>query len=258
MEERKMSKYRSNFLSNVILKVEFSPILGLDKNNPPARFQSDIKVEFPILKTISGKQVEFKVDKDEPATISENEIVKWHFFDKEKTKIIEIAPNWVTIEYFKYKDFGDFAECFKRVLGMFFDIYDVVRILNRIGLRYINRIKIGQGNPFEWENLINTDIALVDRAFIDKKQDIKKSMHLLELKGDGYDLKCQFGMFNSEYPNTIAKKEFILDYDCYSNEELDKGEISSKAFAFHKVINSWFEKSIGDKLREIMEKVEDG
>ena len=252
-----MSKYNSNFLSNVVLRVEFPPILGLDKINPPVQFHSEIKDSFPILKPIIGKFVELKIDKEEPARISETEIVKWHFYDKEKTKVVEVAPDWVTVEYFKYKEFKDFSECCEWVFKKFFDIYNVVRISNRIGLRYINQIKIDKGNPFDWKNLINNDLVFVERDFIAQRQDVKKSMHMLEVKVEGYDLKFQFGMFNSEYPNPIARKEFVLDYDCSLKEEIEINEIFGKAIEFKKIISSWFERSIENELRKIMGKVDD-
>lgn len=252
-----MSKYSSNFLSNAILRVDFPPILGLDKTNPPVQFQSEIKDSFPIVEPIMGKLVEFRMEKEEPARLSETEIVKWHFNDKEKAKVVEVAPNWVTVEYFKYKDFKDFSECYERVFKKFFEIYNVVRMSNRIGLRYINQIKIDKGNPFDWKNLVNTDLVFVERDFIAQKQDVKKSMHMLEVKVEGYNLKFQFGMFNSEYPNPIARKEFVLDYDCSLKEEIEINEIYGKAIEFKKIISSWFERSIGDELRKIMGKVDD-
>ncbi len=77
-------------------------------------------------------------------------------------------------------------------------------------------------------------------------------MHYLELKEEGYNLKFQFGLFNSEYPNPISRKEFVLDYDCSTNEETDILEIFDKAKEFNKKIHEWFEKSIQDGLRDIM------
>jgi len=125
-----MSKYRSNFLTNVILRVEFPQILGLDKTNPPVKLQNEIKDIFPILEEKSGKIVEFKIDKEEPARVSETELVRWHFYDKGKTKVVEVTPTWVTVEYFKYKGFKDYRECYEWVFKKFFDIYNVVTISN--------------------------------------------------------------------------------------------------------------------------------
>jgi uncharacterized protein (TIGR04255 family) len=235
--------------------VDFPPILSLDKANPPVKLQDEIKEEFPNLDTISGKFLEFKIDKDEPARLSETEVVKWAFSDKGKTKVVEVDQNSVTIEYLKYKDFNDYSEGYEKVLRKFFTLYNVVKISNRIGLRYINEIKIDKGNPFDWKNLINDDLVQIESSFIENKQNIKKSMHMLEVKGEGYDLKFQFGLYNSEYPNSIARKEFVLDYDCSLKEDIEINEIYDKAREFNTIISSWFERSIGESLREIMGKV---
>ena len=82
-------------------------------------------------------------------------------------------------------------------------------------------------------------------------------MNLLEFQTQVCNLKFQFGMFNSEYPNPIALKEFALDYDCSLKEELEIGEVYGKVKEFHNVATYWFEKSIGDELRKIMGKVKD-
>jgi uncharacterized protein (TIGR04255 family) len=248
-----MSNYKSSFLTNVVFRVDFPTILGLDNKNPPIQFQSEIKDRFPILETKPGKSVEFKISK-EPTTVSEIEVFLWQFFNKERSKLVEITSDSIVLEYFIYNNFKEFFDDVEWAFRKFFNIYDVARISNRIGLRYINQIKIETGDPFDWNNLINPDLVLESKAFITNKQNIKKSMHLLEIKTKVCDLKFQFGMFNSEYPNPIARKEFVLDYDCFLKEESEISEIYGKIKTFNDVAASWFEKSIEDGLRNILEK----
>ena len=137
----KMSNYKSNFLSNTIFRVDFPTILGLDNKNPPVQFQSEIKDRFPILETKPGKSVEFKIGK-EPTTISEIEVVLWQFFNKEKNRLVEMTSDSIVLEYYAYKNFKEFFDDIEWTFRKFFNIYDVVRISNRIGLRYINQIRI--------------------------------------------------------------------------------------------------------------------
>lgn len=246
-----MSDYKSNFLTNVVFRVNFPTILGMDNKNPPVQFQSEIADRFQISETKSGKSVEFKISK-EPVNVVESEVVRWQFFNKEKNKVIDVASDSIAIEYFVYRNFKEFYNDIEWVFSKFFNIYDVVKICNRVGLRYINQVNIRNGNPFDWNNLINPELISTNGKIVENKQDIKRSMHLLELKTQGCDLKFQFGQFNSEYPNPIARKEFVLDYDCVIKEALEIGEIYGKAKAFNEVITLWFEKSIGDDLRAIL------
>lgn len=254
-EEIDMNNYKSNFLTNVIFRVDFPKILGLDSKNPPTQFQSEVKDKFPILETKLGKSVQLKISK-EPVNVVETEVLRWQFFNKGKTRVVDVASDAITLEYFVYRNFKEFLDDIEWVFNKFFSIYDVVRICNRVGLRYINQVKIEKGDPFDWNNLINPDLVFVNQDLIENKESVKKSMHLLELKTTVCDLKFQFGIFNSEYPNPIARKEFVLDYDCILKEELEIGEVYGKVKAFNDVITSWFEKSIRDGLRDILGKEE--
>ena len=78
-------------------------------------------------------------------------------------------------------------------------------------------------------------------------------MNLSEFSFDHSLLRFQYGMFNSEYPNPIAKKKFILDYDLYTNEEIDIDSIKDEVHSYNDKITECFENSIGDKLRTLMQ-----
>ncbi len=190
-----MDYYKRNYLTNVIFRTDFPKILGLDDENPPVQLQKDVKDRFPLLETISWKMVEFKISK-EPSTVFENKLSKWLFFSKDKTKVVEVCSDSITIEFFVYKNFKEFFDDIEWVFSKFFSIYDVVRVSNRIGLRYINEIRLEKGDPFDWNSLINPALVLAVGNFVDNKQDIKRSMHSLELKTKECDLKFQFGISN--------------------------------------------------------------
>ena len=81
---------------------------------------------------------------------------------------------------------------------------------------------------------------------------ICRSMHQLHLKRQEFKIIFQFGMFNSEFPNTIAKKEFILDYDCIGEEEYEPGTILDQFEKYNDAIYELFEQSIGNVLRNLM------
>ena len=59
-------------------------------------------------------------------------------------------------------------------------------------------------------------------------------------------------MFNSEYPNVISKKEFLLDYDCVTIGELSVNQIINTTKKFHEIIYDLFEASIDEELKELM------
>ena len=94
--------------------------------------------------------------------------------------------------------------------------------------------------------------------FISDKEDMSRHITLIELNKEDYRLRFQYGIANSLYPSKIIRKEFVLDYDCFTFESLESPEeITSKVSEFNKTILDIFEESIEDGLRERMEMVED-
>jgi len=249
-QQPKKRVYESHFLTNVIFRVDFPKILELTEQKPPSKLQEKISENYPIVNEVKGEFQKYQF-KQTLNFVDAEKKVSWEFSNKEKTKRVFIDSDFVFIEYLKYEHFDDLFQDVKMILETFIDLYPV-KITKRVGLRYINQIKIESGDSTDWNNLIHPSLFSVSREFISNKHEILRSMHYLELKEEECDLKFQFGLFNSEYPNPISRKEFILDYDCTTNEEIDILEIFDKAKEFNKKIHEWFEKSILDDLREIM------
>ena len=242
--------YKSNFLTNVIFRIDFPKILGLDKEKPPAEFQEKISDRFPISKEVEGKILDVLAA---PDTISfkQERTVEWEFFNKEKTKRVHIASNFLYVEYHKFNNFGELQEDMRFIFELFLELYPV-KIVNSIGLRFINQINLESGDPMNWDNLIHPSLFSITQDFTSDEDEVLRSMHLLDIKENEKKLRLQFGISNSEYPNPIARKEFILDYDCRINEELETSEVYRKGREFYGIIDKWFEKSIENGLREIM------
>ena len=124
-------------------------------------------------------------------------------------------------------------------------------IINRIGLRYINEVKI-DGNPFDWQGLINDNLFATLNAFPNIKTSITRSMHQLHFRGENNKIVFQFGLYNSEFPNPVAQRAFILDYDCVSEDEHEPHQVLPIFTSFNTKIYTLFEQSISDNLKGIM------
>jgi len=249
--------YKKNFITNVILRIDFPKILKLSEKKPPSELQNIIIDKFPILEEKRQSKIDTKIMKDSTVDVKSTIIVSWSFLNREKSINIFINPEYLTIEFYKYKNF---TECFKNIkyiINNFIKLYPI-KIINRVGLRYINKINLATGEPLDWNNLIHPSLFSVSREFINNKDSLLKSMHLLEFNEKEYRFRFQFGLFNSEYPNPITRKEFILDYDCMTTEEIEVSETLDKVKEFNLIITTWFEKSILDGLRKEMEDVKNG
>ncbi len=134
----------------------------------------------------------------------------------------------------------------------FRDTYEV-DTLDRVGLRYINRIVLPSGHPLDWDGYIDRKLTAATLEVPGPgSPSLARSMHTIFWHEDDYRIKFQFGIHNSDFPNPVAKREFILDYDCFSVGPVDAADAPNCLVSYNKLIESLFEQSIGDKLREDM------
>lgn len=239
-------QYKRNFLSSVLCRIDFPVILSLQQS-PPAKFQEVVTNKFPFVNEKIGTLV-YDVERD----IGRRELLsRWIFSDKEKNKKIFIQPDSLILEWNKYSKFEEFKEELEFIIKNFFEIHPV-GIIKRIGLRYINQIVLDSGNPLEWKELIRDEL-ITHLDFVTDKKQLARSMHIIETNYGDYSVRFQYGLFNSEYPSPISRKEFTLDYDCYTREEVEYPEIIPTVSKFNGVITNLFEESILDGLRKIME-----
>jgi uncharacterized protein (TIGR04255 family) len=134
-------------------------------------------------------------------------------------------------------------------------IYGEIEI-KRTGLRYINDIVLPEGNTFDWTAFINRSlISCLD--FVPEKENLSRAMGIIELNRENHKVLFQFGMYNPDYPNSIAQKVFVLDYDCYTTEELKTSDIIGMVDTLQKDEEELFERSIENGLREKMVVVAD-
>ena len=73
-----------------------------------------------------------------------------------------------------------------------------------------------------------------------------------EYNANGMRLNFRFGMFNPDYPKTLKKDNFALDYDCYYDEPISSSdEVLRYIQIGHDAIQTLFENSITESLRKV-------
>jgi uncharacterized protein (TIGR04255 family) len=85
-----------------------------------------------------------------------------------------------------------------------------------------------------------------------KAQFLSRALSTLEFNFGDFNLRYQFGISNPDYPAVIKQKSFILDLDAYYRGIQDAEDIEGTLDKFHDCIQEFFESSITDKLRGIM------
>ncbi|NTU66356.1 MAG: TIGR04255 family protein [Candidatus Moranbacteria bacterium] len=251
-ETRKKSfKYGKNYLSKVILRLDFDKIeLGSLEN-----FHNDeLKKFFPLFAEkkdleigLSGDLVSNKISQ------TRNESVSYVFENSEKTKRFRVGERYVFIEYDKYSNSEELYKDIKVVIDRFILTFGV-KTINRLGLRYINEIKLKEPNALDWKNYINKD--LLGGLNFSKNEILSRSLSQLVFKKDKGDMSFTYGVFNKEFPSEINIKEFILDFDCHSilPFELLEENILNRIELYHSHIEDLFEKCITQKFRDFLNK----
>jgi len=242
-------EYHNNFITDVIFRIDYSPILKISENIPSDLQDKirDVLPEFSENKIIKIESVlENKKFLNKEPQISQ----EWQFTNKDKSMIANLSHENLNIIVKKYKNFEAYRNFLMKILNYFHEIYKPIEV-KRVGLRYINNVTVNNGNPINWEDYINDKLIYQIKGFVEDSSKISRILGQICLKMEEFNIIFNYGISNPEYPLRIAKKQFILDYDCYAIEcEFEEIEKFLKNFNFE--IKKMFENSIKDNLRKIM------
>lgn len=250
----KRRKYKKDFLDKVIVRMDFDTPLPISTNGPAKSIYTIIKERFPITeeKTIMGKELLIGPNITKERSIETKE---WHYYGKNREKQLTISHGFMFIKYNKYEYYEILREDFLSVLNALFDAYPKLQI-KRLGLRYIDNIKIPDEEPLKWDKYLKPELNSIF-TIADNENAISRAFHVLEFNYGEDSLRFQFGMFNPDYPAPIKEKTYTLDHDMYMSKILDKSDIEETLNRFHDKIIHSFEEVITDDLREIMEIIDE-
>ena len=120
--------------------------------------------------------------------------------------------------------------------------------IKSIGLRYVNQIPISDESLIE--RYFNSDLHLLN--YNSENEDVVQSISKVESFINNFLFSFQYGIFNPNYPSITENKDFILDYDCIIENDLDIDELEDYLNQMHDIIYDKFETSIKDDLRNKM------
>lgn len=241
-----MSTYNKNFLTKVGFRIDYNSIeLGKLQE-----FAERIQPNFPIMEAEAGEEGMIDIDlvkKEVKQNITP--ILSWNFFNNERTKRIKIHPRYFVIEYNIYRNSEELMSDIKQVL-IFIDDFDV-KVVNRASLQYTNEIRLSGSDFLSWGNYINSDLLGQLKFITDSGQKIARSMGNVIIKEDFGDINLNYGLWNSNFPNEVNEKVFILDFNGYSRFPIDTEGENIEGFVkeCNKKIESLFESIIEDGLR---------
>lgn len=248
-------RYNKHFLKQVIIRMDFStPQNGLKEEIPQTIKEASTSF-FPTPEPREFIAKELQVSKQ----ATKEDVIKgteWIFHSTDKGKTLTIAYSNINISYKIYESFDILKRDFTSILEAMFKEYPELRS-GRLGLRYVNEIKLSENEVLDWRNYLNGNL-LAMLKFPKETENISRAFNNLVLNYEGTILNFRYGMFNPDFPAPIRKKAFILDYDAYYQEPQVFEEIKRSIDIFHEKIESIFEYSITERLRDLMEIIPNG
>lgn len=256
MKDYEDAIYNKHFIKQVICRIDFMDFLSSETISSPD-ITTSIKTHFQRVdadQILQYKLVDVNTAKAAGHTVLPNgnvEGIQLNYIDKCGNKL-SISNKFLLIDYKIYDKYEGFANSFKEVISNIFSNNKVTTF--RIGLRYINMynadsIKIKK-SFFEKGVANNTQIKQFEYS-----DEIKliRSMQLAEYIFENCRLNFRYGLHNPHYPTQLKTSDYVLDFDCYTEEPLKKpDEIILQIKKEHDAIQLIFEQSITDRLRSEM------
>jgi uncharacterized protein (TIGR04255 family) len=245
--------YKNTFLKTVILRLDYAvlPVLQTDQETP---FTADMRARYLEVTAMPAMQV--AVFASLGGVHFGQQSPGWMRVHKAQgvARSVTLAPNFLALEYGEnaYGHFDELQEQIGFVLKSFRDRFGSVQF-TRIGLRYVNEITLNEGSPLDWDGLINPDLVTSVKAGMPKGLRMAKSIHHLIAIKDDVSVILNYGINNPDFPNPVARRQFILDLDCYASGVVEYGEAEQRIKDVNALAEQVFESSIADGLRKIME-----
>jgi uncharacterized protein (TIGR04255 family) len=248
--------YRRNFLRHVVLRLDYAPLAALHGEKQPA-FSAEIHDAFPYVQPNQIMQFQFAIGAGPPVG-QQSKGWQWLHTNVEgdgNRRIVGLAPDHLSLDSVgqgTYTNFAEFYATFTAIYDKFMAAYGVAEY-TRIGLRFINEITIQEGEPLDWDGLLAADLVAGVKPQFARELRMTRSMHQVTALKDDITCLVNYGLNNPDFPNPIARRQFVLDLDAYVSGGIPANEAKPKIRSLYSVAKDIFEASIGAGLRQRLE-----
>lgn len=244
--------YIKNYIKDVIFRIDFPSTPAKLENELMAPLAKKILEKYPIFEKRDIVIKDLKISALEPFKETSSDLTEFVYQGQDRDKSFVLSNKYM---YINHKSWS--STSFDEIRNFFIEILEEIISSNpdlqvtRLGLRYINHIQLEDKNPLSWKVYLNKNL-ISGFDFIQEKSAISRLFNNLELNYGDMKIRFQYGMHNPDYPATIKKKLFILDYDAYCQSIQSPEEINRNLKLFNDKIKELFELSIKDGLRKKM------
>lgn len=248
--------YSNSPLSEISLQLKFADFYNIEDNIP--KFNEKIKYKFPHSSVEMEPKISINITNQNGEIKTTHQPSSWVFHETKSAEdspiIIEISKNNCILDFrvqlSNYEGFNSFKNDYISLLVNALSVFEIKEV-SFIGLRYINNIICKEGNPLYWKNIVS-DALLLDKL-LENNDSTSRLMTEFTFEKNDFFINFHFGIFNKEFPNPIARKEFTLDFDCICNDEINIHEIDEIVDEMHETISELFEENITDEYRKFIE-----
>lgn len=251
--------YSKNFINEVILKMDFFHSINVEDFID--EFFENINEKFKFKDIKSDPQISINITNQEGKINTTFQPSAWYFFQTEDVNdspyVIEVTKDYILVDfranikkYERFEIFGEYIDILINSLSIF-----KIDSVKSMGLRYINTISCNEGNPLIWGNIISEKLLLTD--LLKTYDSPSRLMHNFLFEKNDFRINFTFGIFNTEFPNPIARKEYILDFDCLCYDDLNIYEVKDTVEDMHSTIYELFDENITDSFKNYLRSEDD-
>lgn len=245
--------YQRNFLTQVILRLDYAPLAALQSERQHD-FTTDLKKHLPVVRGQQLSQIILSGSANVGASFTQQKKGwQWTHSDVDDHQVVTLTPDFLALEQKgnTYVNFQTFRAQLVTIYDKFKAAFGVTEY-TRIGLRYINEIVIPVGDALDWDGIVSPDLVIGVKPVFTQPLRMTRSMHQVSAIKDDIFCLINYGLNNPDYPNPIARREFVLDLDSYIEGGIGEVDVLKKIDSLYVVCKQMFEASIADGLRQRM------
>ena len=231
----------------VICQVRFPTILRIAREEP-VELQERIRGQFPLLE--AERRVVIETEGMKPGGRAEFPPSIFRFRNREKTRMLSLAPEFYALSFTDYEHWEGFAGWLSHAASAVHEVY-AIPYSTRIGLRYINMIDQRFGDFPDFDavlDLLRTELTVMLRTEVIPSPEL--AMHRIEAVANGDQFTFRYGLIHEDTP---PEPRFVLDFDHYAEGELGLDDLLSRCDRYHRQIYHAFRWCIAGGRLEVFQ-----
>jgi len=234
-----LSRYKRNFLRQVVCEFRFPTLMELGGDRPPASFANALRKQYPTLEL--GNELTLGLGVGATGTS------RSHIFRSPKQDwVVSLKQSSFSLETTAYSTFEELQQRALHVVDAAVKIIDA-DFFTRVGLRYINTIDREEDPADGW---VNSELVMPIRS--QQFTGIQEYAGRLHIAASDGGCLLQHGIrLKPKQDDKDVQPEYSLDIDAYRNQ-VPVGDAANAMGAIHSQAFDVFDWALGDKSRHYL------